>query len=277
MNKNLRVPVGIFGIFLIIAITLTYTLNNLFYLVNFLYIGSILSIGIYLFVINNKYGRHLVQFTIGLYMVIFLGIILQENMQLSGFFYYLFLGVFQAAVIHYAIAKIFGPVLFGRGWCGYACWTGMVLDILPFKTPKNHERVKNLGLLRYMIFILIFIGVLILFYLNVPNLDYLMFIIFILGNLIYYAVGIVSAYILKDNRAFCKYFCPITTFLKPASYFSLLRVKNTSEKCIKCNKCINNCPMDVDMLDNRRKRKNGTECILCLECISNCPTKSLKI
>ena len=29
-------------------------------------------------------------------------------------------GVFEAATIHYAVAKIFGPLLFGRGWCGYA-------------------------------------------------------------------------------------------------------------------------------------------------------------
>ena len=49
-------------------------------------------------------------------------------MQIEGFLYYLFTGVFEAATIHYAIAKIFGPLLFGRGWCGYACWTAMVLD-----------------------------------------------------------------------------------------------------------------------------------------------------
>lgn len=43
------------------------------------------------------------------------------NMMLEGFWYYLFLGVFQAATIHYMVAKIVGPFLFGRGWCGYAC------------------------------------------------------------------------------------------------------------------------------------------------------------
>ena len=69
----------------------------------------------------------------------FLGLILQENMQLSGFFFYLFLGVFQAAVIHYLIAKIGGILLFGCGWCGYACWTGMILDVLPYKIPKSHK------------------------------------------------------------------------------------------------------------------------------------------
>ena len=46
-------------------------------------------------------------------------------MQIEGFWYYLFLGVFEAATIHDAVAKIFDPLLFGRGWCGYACWTAM--------------------------------------------------------------------------------------------------------------------------------------------------------
>ena len=107
------------------------------------------------------------------------------------------------------------------------------------------------------------------------NMKNIMFISFIVGNIIYYGVGIVFAFVFKDNRAFCKYFCPITVFLKPFSYFSLLRIKVNKEKCISCNKCIKTCPMNVDMLDNKYSRKNGTECIQCLSCVQECPTKAL--
>ena len=48
--------------------------------------------------------------------------------------------------------------------------------------------------------------------------------LFLAGNVLYYIAGITLAFIFKDNRAFCKYLCPITVFLKPMSYFSLLRV-----------------------------------------------------
>lgn len=41
------------------------------------------------------------------YMPVYLGIIRGENMQIEGFWYYLFTGVFEAATIHYAVAKIF--------------------------------------------------------------------------------------------------------------------------------------------------------------------------
>ncbi len=102
-----------------------------------------------------------------------------------------------------------------------------------------------------------------------------MFIAFIVGNILYYIVGIILAFRLKDNRAFCKYICPVTIFLKPMSYFSVVRVKCDKEKCISCGKCKKVCPMNVDITDNSRKWKNGTECILCMECVRTCPRKAL--
>lgn len=103
----------------------------------------------------------------------------------------------------------------------------------------------------------------------------IMFWAFIIGNILYYAVGIILAYAFKDNRAFCKYICPITVFLKPMSYFSVVRIKCDKSKCISCGKCKKVCPMNVDVTDNSRKRENGTECILCMECIKNCPVDAL--
>ena len=134
MKKNLF-PLGMWLLFEAIAVILWLTLDNLFYLLNFSYIGTCLALGIFLYSHKVKYARNAVQWAIGLYMLLYLGLLSQENMQIEGFWYYLFLGVFEAAVIHYAVAKIFGPLLFGRGWCGYACWTAMVLDLLPYKPP----------------------------------------------------------------------------------------------------------------------------------------------
>jgi hypothetical protein len=101
-------------------------------------------------------------------MLVYLGIICRENMQIEGFFYYLSMGVFEAALIHYLVAKIGGPLIFGRGWCGYACWTTMVLDLLPYKIPKKN-RNKKLGLLRIIIFIVSLVFFIIIF-INKKNL-----------------------------------------------------------------------------------------------------------
>lgn len=271
--KRYVLPLGMWLLFEIVAVSLWLTMDNIFYLVNFTYIGSCLALGILFYSKGNRYARNIVQFSIGLYMLVYLGILCNENMQLEGFWYYLFLGVFEASLIHYAVAKIFGPLLFGRGWCGYACWTAMVLDLLPYKIPEQPRLA--IGFIRYIVFLGSFLFVGALFLLHIPNMSKVMFWSFIIGNVLYYGIGIILAYALHDNRAFCKYICPITVFLKPASYFSLLRVKNNVEKCISCGECIKRCPMDVDMVDNSPKRLHGTECILCMQCIDECPTNAL--
>lgn len=271
--KKYWFPAVILAVFETVAVTLTLTKHNLFYLFNFSYIGISLALGLVLFIRQYKHARRVTQLLVGLYMLVYLGLIDRENMQIEGFWYYLFTGVFEAATIHYVVAKIFGPLLFGRGWCGYACWTAMVLDFLPYKVPKQPR--KRIGWIRYLTFAASLIFVAALFLCRVGNLERIMFWSFLIGNVLYYAVGIVLAFAFKDNRAFCKYICPITVFLKPMSYFALFRVKCDKSKCISCGKCKRVCPMDVDVTDNSRKRKNGTECILCMECVKSCPKKAL--
>lgn len=272
MKKYLP-PVAILAIFEIIAVTLWLTKDNLFYLFNFSYIGISIALGVFLFLRKHKYARRIAQLLVGLYMLVYLGLISGENMQIEGFWYYLFTGVFEAATIHYAVAKIFGPLFFGRGWCGYACWTAMVLDFLPYKTPKRPR--KKIGWIRYVTFVISFLFVAALFLAHVGNMEKIMFWAFITGNVLYYAVGIILAFAFQDNRAFCKYICPVTVFLKPMSYFSMLRITCDQSKCVSCGKCKKICPMEVDVTDPSRKRKNGTECILCMECVKNCPKDAL--
>ena len=272
MRKYL-LPVSILVIFEIVAITLWLTMDNLFYLFNFSYIGGSIALGLLLYSRKFKHARRMVQLLVGLYMLVYLGLICNENMQIEGFWYYLLIGVFEAATIHYAVAKIFGPLIFGRGWCGYACWTAMVLDFLPYKRP-NHER-KKIGWIRYITFAASLIFVAALFLSHVGGIEKIMFWAFIVGNFLYYFVGIALAFLFQDNRAFCKYICPVTVFLKPMSYFSLLRIKCDKNKCVSCGICKKVCPMDVDVTDNSRKRKNGTDCILCFECVKNCPKDAL--
>lgn len=271
--KKLLPLLIILTLFETVAVTLWLTKSNIFYLFNFSYIGLSISLGIYLYMRNYRHARRVVQLLVGSYMLVYLGLICGENMQIEGFWYYLFTGVFEAATIHYAVAKIFGPLVFGRGWCGYACWTAMVLDFLPYKTPEKPRR--RIGWIRYITFAASLIFVSALFLAKVGNIERIMFIAFIVGNIAYYAVGIALAFAFHDNRAFCKYICPITVFLKPMSRFALFRVKCDKSKCVSCGKCRKVCPMDVDPTDNTGNRKNGTECILCMECVKNCPKKAL--
>ena len=71
----------LFLLFELVAITLWIAKYNIFYLLNFSYIGGCLALGTAFFTAGKRYARH-------------------------------FLGVFEAATIHYAVAKIFGSLFF---------------------------------------------------------------------------------------------------------------------------------------------------------------------
>lgn len=266
---------ALFGIFIAVAVMLSVALHNLFYLFNFGYIGLALAVGMGLHANKVARARIFVEFAVGLYMLVGLGFVGRENMQIEGFWYFCSLGVFSGATIHYAIAKILGPAVFGRGWCGYACWTAMMLDLLPYRRPERSRR--RAGWVRLVVLVASVVLVAALLAAQVPDMETLMFVLFVAGNVLYYAIGIALAFALKDNRAFCKYACPVSPLMKPAAHLSLMRITCDEGKCVSCGKCLKACPMDVDMLDPKRSRRNATECILCQECASSCPTSALSI
>ena len=271
--KKYRTAIWLFLVFEIVAVALWLSTGSLFLLLNFSYIGICIGVGSALTAAGKRHARLFVQFAVGSYILVFLGLICHENMQIEGFWFYLFSGVVGAGTLHYAIAKIFGPLFFGRGWCGYACWTAMILDLLPYKRPQGPR--KHIGYIRYIVFVLSLALVVILFLIGKAT-PTVFFRLFIIGNIVYYVVGIALALAFHDNRAFCKYICPITVFLKPLSRYSLLRIRYDEDKCIHCGKCLEVCPMDVEMTNDSRKRENATECILCHNCTRACPVKALK-
>jgi ferredoxin-type protein NapH len=201
--------------------------------------------------------------------------------QIEGLFFDLLTGVFLAAVVHYLIAKIFGPLLFGRVWCGWGCWTAMLLDQLPYKRGRG-RLPGRWGWLRYGHFLVSLGLVATLWYgfaYRPGNGGPTALAWFLGGNALYALVGVALALILKDNRAFCKYVCPITVPLKLGTRFALLKVKGDATKCCERRVCEKVCPMDIRIADYiaRGERVLSSECILCQACLSVCPEQALTL
>jgi len=254
-------------------------------IIMFGYIGTSLGIGLGLYAILPKQkkpmGRRLTLFLVGAFLMIIAIFMSRENVQLEGAIFGLLTGVIQMGVTHYLIAKIVGPLLFGRMWCGWACWTVMVLDLLPFKRPSG-RLPRQFGWLRYLHFGLSVLIVLLLVYVaDFPAgaTGSMAVAWFILGNLLYYAVGILLAYTLKDNRAFCKYICPVSVPLKITSRFSLIKIGGEAAKCNDCGACVKLCPMDIRVPEYilHKERVLSTECSLCQTCITVCAPEALKL
>jgi ferredoxin-type protein NapH len=254
-------------------------------LIMFGYIGTALGAGLGLYgtlpKLQKPIGRRLTLFLVGLFLLGFAVFMGHENSQLEGAIFGLLTGVIQMAVIHYMIAKIAGPVLFGRMWCGWACWTVMVLDLLPFKRPSGRlpgryswVRYLHFGLSVGLVFVLVYV---VGFRAGATGSTAVVW--FIIGNLLYYVIGISLAYALKDNRAFCKYICPITVPLKLTSRFSIIKIGQGSGTCDDCDACEKTCPMDIRISDYilKGQRVLSTECSLCQTCITVCARDALKL
>ncbi|MGL1893628.1 MAG: 4Fe-4S dicluster domain-containing protein [Spirochaetaceae bacterium] len=283
--ETFKLPILFIFIFYGVAFWRYFATGKIFYIYNFVYIGTSISLGIFLSTAMPKkyatFGRRLTQLLVGVYLLGYVGIIKSENLQIEGFFFYLLAGVFAGSTLHYVIAKILGTAIFNRGWCSWACWTAMVLDFLPWK--KSPGRIKKVGILRYVHF---FSSLLIVLYFwfvikqrDIYSRSITEFYWLAIGNIAYYLVSILMAFVLKDNRAFCKYLCPIPVFQTLLSGFSLLKVEIDSNKCTECGLCEKNCPMDIQLLEYKRnnKRITSTECIICNTCENVCSFNAVNL
>jgi ferredoxin len=256
-------------------------------LILFGYIGTVLGVGLGLYATlprkNKQWGRRLTLLGVGGILLVYMGGVQRENLQIEWLFLALLSGMGTGVVSHYLIAKIVGPLLVGRLWCGWGCWTLMVLDLLPFqrspgRTPGRWGWLRGghffaSGLLMAALWLGWAYGR-DLSYGSGPALAWMMG-----GNALYYVSAVGLAFVLRDNRAFCKYLCPVTVLLKATSRFSLLKIRGDMSRCNECEACVLMCPMDIEILSYLRegRRVLSTECMLCQTCVTVCARDALKV
>ncbi|MBN2433148.1 MAG: 4Fe-4S binding protein, partial [Acidobacteria bacterium] len=152
---------------------------------------------------------------------------------------------------------------------------------LPWMSPRQ-GRKRYWGALRYVHFGLALGLVLVLWYgfrmqdfdqHSLVGLNWLL-----IGNLLYFTVAIILAVVLKDNRAFCKYVCPIPVLMKLGARFSIWKIEIRPDLCTECGLCEKHCPMNIRLLDYMRKgrRVTSTECIACQQCVNTCPESAIR-
>lgn len=272
---------------IILAISLFYSLHWWGFLVIFPWMGLSISTGILLAGTLKKrkrlIGRKVTILMILPCLLIFVPIVNNENFQLEGIVLIVLAGFFGKGFIHWALAKLFGPVIWRRAFCGWACWTAAVLEWLPLKNSKNNVERP----IRFLRYIALSLSVIIPLYMVLalsfnPWSGYIdkvemkwMFI----SNGLYYLIAIPMAYVLSDKRAFCKYVCPASLVMKPASAIGLLRMRpNKWKNCMGCGSCSKQCPMGIDVMSYMKNNEpvSTTECIFCQDCKIVCPVGKIK-
>ncbi len=173
-------------------------------------------------------------------------------------------------------------LLFGNFFCGWACPYGSLQELMgnignlifkkKFKMPKNIQ--KYLQYLRYVLFLILIVGVLDL--VLTPINGYGTF----LGQFSEdstnaastVALGIMLFYLVLGlffERPFCNYLCTEAAKYGIASMTRIFSIKRDEASCISCKKCDRACPMNIEVSVHEQVR-NG-QCINCMKCIDACP------
>jgi ferredoxin-type protein NapH len=73
------------------------------------------------------------------------------------------------------------------------------------------------------------------------------------------------------RRPFCRWVCPLGALWSPFNPFSALRLAVDQERCTRCGRCQEVCPVDVRIYE---KPSTGA-CIRCLRCLRECPSGAI--
>ena len=205
------------------------------------------------------------------------------------------LGKYQLGLYIVGFLGIIGSIG-GRIICGWACPFGLLQEVLyKIPTKKFKFQIKFLNYFKYIILILMVI-ILPLFLVDkfgygqtyfckyicpagtleagltlpflIPSLKSL------LGWLYVYKVAFLFILLLLfviSKRPFCRFLCPLGAIYSLFNRFSIINISKNEEKCIKCNVCVEVCPMELKL----ENIPNSTDCIRCFNCIKVCPTKAI--
>ena len=76
-------------------------------------------------------------------------------------------------------------------------------------------------------------------------------------------------------RAWCKYLCPLGTWISPFNRFSWLGLRHDPEKCVACGVCDRKCSRP-SASDGNEDVWDSIECVRCLQCYTECQGKAFE-
>ncbi len=190
------------------------------------------------------------------------------------------------------IVYIFSTLSIGQGFCSWGCFYGGLDEGMSRILKNPIFKVKSIpGKLRdfplgFWIFLILASLVLLepVFCLwlcplkmttSILNEDN--GIIYKMQIIIFILIGIIFLFLLPfflKKRTFCSFICPFGAFISIAGQLNPYRVEIIKEKCVKCDKCIEVCPMyAIDSCEY----KITNYCTKCFLCIDKCGENAIKL
>jgi len=76
-------------------------------------------------------------------------------------------------------------------------------------------------------------------------------------------------------RAWCRYLCPVGTWISPFNRFSLIGLRRDPEKCVACGVCNQKCSRPSGGEESEAVW-DSAECVRCLQCYTECQGKAFE-
>jgi ferredoxin-type protein NapH len=180
----------------------------------------------------------------------------------------------------------------GRGFCSWICFFGGLDEgftkLGGKKKRWNLDKFKNLRYLPFSILIFIMLAALFTYepiyckwfcafkttteFVQIVDMKTFFAAVLFIGI---FATTVVAFPILTKKRTQCGLICPFGAFQSFFNKTTIFRVKIDKERCIKCKKCISECPNFSITEDNLEKGEVGITCNRCGKCIDACPKNAI--
>jgi ferredoxin-type protein NapH len=203
------------------------------------------------------------------------------------------IGVIQNFVIYrqvplFAIGSlgVYGMLL-GRAFCGWACPFGALHDLLSYLRGDKSFEVRRFWSVKFIVLFVVlgaawyamdtvfckFCPSGSLFGAIFFRLRYPQSLTFSLPFAIHmFTLTLTIVLALLISRFWCRYLCPLGAIAGAFNKVSIVNIHLDEKKCVKCNVCLQACPMGITEIGDIG---NSTDCILCGRCVEACPEKAL--
>lgn len=182
----------------------------------------------------------------------------------------------------------------GRLVCGWACPFGLLQDVLyKIKSPKWNIP----AFFHYAKYPLLIVLVFIIPYLTkepwfcklcpvgtleagIPQVLYNPDLRQLAGRLFQIKVVILAVFLLwmiASKRPFCRTMCPLGAIYSLFNKVSFLRIEVDINRCIKCNKCYELCPVAIKVYEEGGASLKCIRCLRCTDCPVNAVSYKLKL
>ena len=162
----------------------------------------------------------------------------------------------------------------GRFYCSLLCPLGTwqeLVTFVPTKCGKEKDFRKTRLLIAGFVFGLLVVSCNLGFLLLDPySLFGRMVRAFSVSSIVIFLV--ITILTVWKKRFFCSSVCPVGTLLGLFAEKGVYKLQ-FNEKCVKCGKCVKNCP--AGCMDTATSSIDNGRCVRCLKCMSVCPVEGL--